>query len=180
MRRRKCWRLSCDVGEVASQLILQPFRRFTHVTTCSPTLPSLYPRHNSFSNPSVALTTSQLILQHFRRFTHVTAHSPTLPFLHLRHSSFSNPSSVSLLNSLGEPPMSIRRLRVLFGVYSLSNFPVGIFAILLIALAAGAGLAANLSRNLSLVARKDFSFHMLHVCIMYVIETSHRTLYINF
>ena len=108
----------------------------------SPTFPSLHLRHNSFSNPSVALPTSQLILQPFHRFTYatvhswaelnlqpfhhftfVTTHSPTLPLLmksvceqssfsklshftyvtansdspsfpslHLRHSSFSNPS----------------------------------------------------------------------------------------
>ena len=42
-----------------------------------PTFPSLHLRHNSFSNPSVALS-------------YVTAHSPKLPLLHLRHSSFSN------------------------------------------------------------------------------------------
>ena len=73
------------------QLILQPFRHFTYVTTHSPTLPSFYLRHSSFSNPSVT-STSQLILQIFRRFTYVTAHSLALPLLHLRHSSFSNPS----------------------------------------------------------------------------------------
>ena len=58
----------------------------------SPTFLSLHLRHNSFSNPSVALSTSQLILQPFHCFTYVTAHSPTLPLLHLRHNSFSNPS----------------------------------------------------------------------------------------
>ena len=41
---------------VIAELILQPF-------------PSLYLRHISFSNPSVALPTSQLILQLFRCFT---------------------------------------------------------------------------------------------------------------
>ena len=93
------WR-ACDVGEAKeglenelwAEFILQPFRHFTYVTAHSPTFPSLYLRHSSFSNPSVALPTSQLILQHFRRFTYVTAHSPTLPSLYLRHSSFSNPS----------------------------------------------------------------------------------------
>ena len=74
---------------------LQLFRHFPYVTAHSPTLPSLYLRHNSFSNPSVASPTSQLILQSFRYFTYVTAHSPTLPLLHLRHSSFSNPSFTS-------------------------------------------------------------------------------------
>ena len=71
--------MSCDVGEVTeileneqslfsklsitspmSQLILiiQAFRHFTYVTAHSPTLPSLYLRHNSFYNPSVASPTS--------------------------------------------------------------------------------------------------------------------------
>ena len=88
-----------------NELILQPFRPFTYVTTHSPTfrrftyvtahspiLPLLHLRHSSFSNPSFASPMSQLILQPFRRFTYVTTHSPTLPLLHLRHSSFSNPS----------------------------------------------------------------------------------------
>ena len=54
----------------------------------SPTFPSLHLRHNSFSNPSVALPTSQLILHPFRCFTYVTAHSPTLLSLLLRHKLF--------------------------------------------------------------------------------------------
>ena len=73
-------------------LILLPSRHFTYVTAHSPTLPSLYLHHSSFSNLPVTSPTSQLILQPFRRFTYVTAHSPTLPLLHLRHSSFSSPS----------------------------------------------------------------------------------------
>ena len=101
-----------SVTSPTSQLILQPFRRFTYVTAHSPIIPLLHLRHNSFFNPSVALPTSQfirrsffnlsvtslrsqLILQPFRRFTYVTVHSPTLPLLHLRHSSFSNPSFAS-------------------------------------------------------------------------------------
>ena len=72
-----------------SQLILQPFRRFTYVTAHSPTLPLLHLRHSSFSNPSVALPTSQLILQLFHCFTYVTAHSSTLLSLLLRHKLFS-------------------------------------------------------------------------------------------
>ena len=44
-----------------SQLILQPFRRFTYVTVHSPTLPLLYLRHSSFSNPSFASPTSQAL-----------------------------------------------------------------------------------------------------------------------
>ena len=41
------------------KLILQPFRHFSYVTTHSPTLPSLYLRHSSFSNPYFASPTSQ-------------------------------------------------------------------------------------------------------------------------
>ena len=107
--------MSCDVGEVnerlenelcydcnyelcslsilsvispTPQLILQPFRRFTYVTTHSPTISSLYLRHTSFSNPSVALPTPQLIVLPFRCFTYVTAHSPTRLSLLLRHRLF--------------------------------------------------------------------------------------------
>ena len=57
---------------------LQPFRHFTYATAHPPTLPSLYLRYGSFSNPSVASPTSQLILQPFHHFTYVIAHSPTL------------------------------------------------------------------------------------------------------
>ena len=72
------WKMSYDVGEVTesleneqssnlsvtlptSQLILQPFRRFTYVTAQSPTLPLVHLRHSSFSNPSVASPTSQAL-----------------------------------------------------------------------------------------------------------------------
>ena len=72
--------MSCEVGEVTerleneqssfsklsvtsptSQLILQPFRRFTYVTANSPTLPLLHLRHSSFSYPSFASPTSQAL-----------------------------------------------------------------------------------------------------------------------
>ena len=116
-----------SVTSSTSQLILQPLRCFTYVTTHSPTLSSLYLRphsstlpllhlrHSSFSNPSVTSPTSQLILQPFRRFTYVTAqlilqpfrhftyvttHSPNLALLDLRHSSFSNPSGASPTSQL--------------------------------------------------------------------------------
>ena len=99
VKQRKDWRMSYDVGkateELENELILQPFRHFTYVTAHFSTLPSLYLRHSSFSNPSVASPTSKLILQPFRHFTYVTAHSPTLPSLYLRHSSFSNLSVAS-------------------------------------------------------------------------------------
>ena len=87
--------MKLSVTSSTSQLTLQPFRRFTYVTTHSPTLPLLHLRHSSFSKLSVTSPSSQLILQPFRRFTYVTTHSPTLPLLHLRHSSFSNPSFTS-------------------------------------------------------------------------------------
>ena len=94
----------CDVGETTerleNKLILHPFRHFTYVTAHSPTLPSLYLRHSSFSNPSFASSTSQLILQSFRCFPYVTAHSPTLLSVLLRHSSFSNPSVASPTSQL--------------------------------------------------------------------------------
>ena len=60
-------------------LILQAFHHFTYVTAHSPTLPSLYLHHNSFSNPSVASPTSQIILQPFFRFSYVTGFSLTSP-----------------------------------------------------------------------------------------------------
>ena len=72
--------MSCDVGEVAerleneqssfsnlsitsptSQLIFQPFRRFTYVTAHSPTLPLLHLQHSSFSNLSFTSPTSQAL-----------------------------------------------------------------------------------------------------------------------
>ena len=116
MKERHAWRLprwrkwrafsfsKLSVTSPTSQLILQPFRRFTYIAAHSPTLPSLHLRHSSFHNPSFAFPTSQanhlihvaeLILQLFRHFTYVTTHSPTVPLLYLRHSSFSNPSVAS-------------------------------------------------------------------------------------
>ena len=92
-----CLFSNLSVTSPTSQLILQPFRRFTYVTTHFPTLPLLHLRHSLFSNPSFASPTSQapLILQPFRHFTHVTTHYPTLPSFYLCHSSFSNPSVAS-------------------------------------------------------------------------------------
>ena len=81
------WRKICLLNKYFgkwAELILQPFRHFTYVTTHSPTLPSLYLHHSSFSNPSVASPTSQFILQPFFRSSYVTSSS---------------------LNSPGEPPM---------------------------------------------------------------------------
>ena len=50
-----------SVTSSTSQLILQPFRRFTYVTTHSPTLPLVHLGHSSFSNPSFASPTSQAL-----------------------------------------------------------------------------------------------------------------------
>ena len=50
-----------SVTSPTSQLILQPFRRFTYVTAHYPTLPLLHLRHSSFSNPSFASPTSQAL-----------------------------------------------------------------------------------------------------------------------
>ena len=101
--------MSCDVGEVTeklenelcydymssahsptfpSQLILQPFRRFTYFTAHSATLPLLHLRHSSFCNPSVASPTSQFILQPFFRFSYFTS------------SSFNSPGEPSMVLSL--------------------------------------------------------------------------------
>ena len=44
-----------------SQLILQPFHCFTHITAHSPTLSLLHLRHSSFSTPSFASPTPQAL-----------------------------------------------------------------------------------------------------------------------
>ena len=79
----------CDVGE-ASELILQPFRCFTYVTSHSPTLLPLHLRHSSFYNPSAASPTSQAILQPFCCFTYVTGTSRTSPGELPMHSGMKN------------------------------------------------------------------------------------------
>ena len=100
LKWRKCWRMrssfsSLSVTSPTSQLILQPFRRFTYVT---------------FSNTSVASPTSQLILQPFRRFTYVTffntsVASPTSqlilqPFFGFSYVTGSSPGEPHMSNSL--------------------------------------------------------------------------------
>ena len=100
------------VTSSTSQLILQTFRLFTHVTAQSPTLSLLHLRHSSFSNPSVALPTSQLILQPFRLFTYVSSFTkpsvalPTLQFILQSFFRFSYVTSPSL-TSPGESPMAL-------------------------------------------------------------------------
>ena len=55
-----------------------PLNPNTH-TYIHPTLPSLYLRQSSFSNPSIASPTSQLILQPFFCFSYITGSSLTTP-----------------------------------------------------------------------------------------------------
>ena len=50
-----------SVTSPTSQLIFQPFRRFTYVTVHSPTLPLLYLHNSSFSDTSFASPTSQAL-----------------------------------------------------------------------------------------------------------------------
>ena len=77
-----------SVSSSTSQLILQPFRRFTYITVHSPTLPSLYLRHSSVASP-----TPQFILQPFFRFSYVTSSSlnspgdPTMPRVDIQYLS---------------------------------------------------------------------------------------------
>ena len=77
----------CDVGKPL--LILHHFHHFTYVTAHSPTLPSLYLRHSSFSNHSFASPTSQalhlrhlasrpwlmkILFIHFARYFNISNH----------------------------------------------------------------------------------------------------------
>ena len=57
----RCSFSNLSVTSPTSQLILQPFRRFTYVTDHSPTLARLHLRHSLFSNPSSASPTSQAL-----------------------------------------------------------------------------------------------------------------------
>ena len=72
-----------------AEVILQPFRCFTHVTVHCPT----FLRLSYVTSPS--LNSPELIIQTFRHFTYVTTYSRSLPSLYLQHSSFSNPSVAS-------------------------------------------------------------------------------------
>ena len=115
VKQRKGWRMSCDVGEVMerleNQLILQLLRHFTYVTTHYPTLPSLYPRHSSFSNPSVASFKSQFILQPFFNFSYVTSsslNSPGEPPMEFSAVSAVALSCINLLSHVKEPQAEIR------------------------------------------------------------------------
>ena len=74
--------MRCDVCEVAERLE----NELCSALLCSfSNLSVTSSRHNSFSNPSIALPISQLILQPFRCFTYITVHSPTHLSILLRH-----------------------------------------------------------------------------------------------
>ena len=75
VKRRKSWRMSCDVGEVTERLENELCYDCNY-ELCS------------FSSLSVTSPMSQLILKPFRCFTYVTAYSPTLVSLLLRHRLF--------------------------------------------------------------------------------------------
>ena len=53
-----------SVTSPTSQLILQPFHRFTYITAHSQILPLLHLHHSSFSNTSFASPTSQALHLH--------------------------------------------------------------------------------------------------------------------
>ena len=103
-----------SVGSPTSQFIIQPFFRFSYVTSSSRIHLASRPCVILYSN-SIDLLVSKiliawaacqvmkvksLILQPSRHFTYATAHSPTLPSLYLRHSLFSNPSVSSPTSQL--------------------------------------------------------------------------------
>ena len=83
---------SHSVTSPTSQLILQPFRRFTYVIAHSPSLPLLHLRHSSFSNYSFASPTSQAL-----HLIHL-ASRPWKTIIHFGHPTCEIPISVS--NSL--------------------------------------------------------------------------------
>ena len=69
-----------------SQLILQPFRRFTYVTAHSQTLPLLHLRHSSFSNLFASPTSQALHLIHMAsRPWQTNTHTHTHTHCHLNY-----------------------------------------------------------------------------------------------
>ena len=99
MKLLKAWRMSraysyshsrahsptFTVTSPTSQLILQPFPRFTYVTAHSPTLISPLLRHRIFTYVTgFSLTSQDFHLRH-RIFTYVTGFSLTSQDFHLRH-----------------------------------------------------------------------------------------------
>ena len=124
--------MCCDVGEVkerlenklysfsilsvtspTSQFILQPFRRFTYVTSHSPTLPLLHIRHSSAHSPIFPSL-------HLR---HSSAHSLSFQLLYLCHSSFSNPSlTLPMSQLILQPFRCLTYVTALLILQSFSHF----------------------------------------------------------
>ena len=74
MKRRKSWRMSCDVGEVPMTQVKQ---QKGCIMRCA--VGTAAEGSQLFSNPSAALPTAQLIIQPFCCFTYVIGTSPTSP-----------------------------------------------------------------------------------------------------
>ena len=103
VKQQKGWRMSCDIGKATEGLENKLWCRWRDRKVgewAESSSLSLHLRHNSFSNPSVALPTSQLILQPLHHFTYITTDSPTLLSLYLHHSSFWNLSITSPTSQL--------------------------------------------------------------------------------
>ena len=83
-----------------SQLILQPFHRFTYIIGTSPTSQLILQHFCCFIYATAHSTALPPLYLYHRHFTYITAHSPTLLLLHLCHSSFYNPSAISLTSQL--------------------------------------------------------------------------------
>ena len=164
-----------------SQFILQPFFRFSYVTSSahSPTFSSLHLCHNSFSNPSVALPSSKLILQPFCCFT-FTVHSPTPSFasstsqaLHLIHLA-NHPctflSSYEIVSLSQVHLISLPSEDCIFFVvfHHLPNLSVWISYKVLLYWQLEL-VSENFFRNLHLVTAQDFHFCM---CALYKYKCS--------
>ena len=78
-----------------SQVIIQPFRRFTHVTAHSTALPLLHIRHRHFAYVTAHYPTFSPLYPRHTSFYSPSIASPKSKAVHLRHSSFSNPSVAS-------------------------------------------------------------------------------------
>ena len=131
------------VTSPTSQLIRQPFRRFTYVTANYPTLPLLHLRHSSFSNPSFDSPTSQAI--HLRHL----ASSPCIA----NGCIHSQPCTGSglLLNSWAPP------VKLLYFIPSISFFRfVRIFL-----------LSSDIRGKESIAIVKKFDFDFLWFSILY-------------
>ena len=60
-KRKKGWRMNCDVGEVTNSWRMSRAHSYSQSRARSPTFSSLQLRHSSFSNPFFASPTSQTL-----------------------------------------------------------------------------------------------------------------------